>query len=68
MIRRKVRSITNEKIYPTWPYNPDEIFNLLQKVPFHIPYNVIFYTVKNRFKLIRAGYEETESKQLATKI
>ena len=42
MIRRKVRSIKNEKIYPTWPYNQGEIFDLLKKGPLQELYNVIF--------------------------
>ena len=58
MIRRKVRSVKNEKIYPIRPYSPGEIVHLLKKEPLQEPYSVIFYT----------GNEETESKQLATKI
>ena len=46
MIRRKVRSIKNEKIYPTWPYSPGEMFDLLEKGPLQELYNVIFYTIK----------------------
>ena len=58
----------NEKIYITWPYSPGEIFDLLKKGPLQDPYSVIFYTVKSSFKLNQAGYEVTESKQLASKI
>ena len=64
MIRRKVRKIKNEKIYPTWPYSPGEMFDLLKKEPLQELYNVIFYIVKGSFKLNQAVYEETELKQL----
>ena len=64
MIRRKVRLIKNEKIYPTWPHSPGEMFDLLKKEPLQELYNVIFYIVKGSFKLNQAVYEETELKQL----
>ena len=68
MIRRKVRSIKDEKICPIWPRSPVKMFDLLEKEPLQEPYNVIFYIVKGSFKLNQAGYEEKKSKQLATKI
>ena len=64
MIRRKVRLIKNEKIYPTWPYSPGEMFDLLKKEPLQELYNDIFYIVKGSFKLNQAACEETELKQL----
>ena len=44
------------------------MFDLLKKWPLQEPYNDIFYTVKESFKLNQVGYAETESKLLATKI
>ena len=46
MIRRKVRSIKNEKIDPTWPHSPEEMFDLLEKGPLQELYNAIFYTIE----------------------
>ena len=44
------------------------MFDLLKKGPLQEFHNVIFYIVIGSFKLNQAGYAETESKQLATKI
>ena len=68
MIRRKVRSVKNEKAYPTWSYSPGEMFDLLENGPLQELCNVIFHTIKGIFKLNHAGYAEKESKQLATKM
>ena len=59
MIRRKVRSIKNEKIYPTWSYSRGEMFDLLMKGPLQELCNVIFYIIKGSFKLNHVGYAET---------
>ena len=53
MIWGKVISIKNERIYPTWPYSLSEMFDLLKKRPLQELYNVIFYTVKESFKLTK---------------
>ena len=66
--RRKYRSIKNEKMYPTLSHSPSEMFDLLKKGLLQEPDNVIFYTVKDSFKLNQARYEEAESKQLAAKM
>ena len=55
-------------MYPTLPHSPSEIFDLLKKGLLQGPDNVIFYTVKDIFKLNQARCEEAKSKQLATKI
>ena len=68
MIQRKVRSIKNEKIYPTLPYSTGEMFDLLEKGHLQELYNVNFYSIKGTFKLNHAGYAEIESKHLATKV
>ena len=44
------------------------MFDLLKKGPLQELHNVIFYIAIGSFKLNQAGYAETESKQLATKI
>ena len=68
MIQRKVRSIKNEKIYPTLPYSTGEMFDLLEKGHLQELYNVNFYSIKGTLKLNHAGYAEIESKHLATKV
>ena len=68
MIRRKIESIKNKKIYLPGLYIPVEMFDLLEKEPLQELDNVMFYTVKGSFKLNHARYAETEWKQLATKI
>ena len=44
------------------------MFDLLKQGPLQELHNVIFYSAKGSFKPNQAGYAETESKQLATKI
>ena len=55
-------------MYPTLSHSPSEMFDLLKKGLLQEPDNVIFYTVKDSFKLNQARYEEAESKQLAAKM
>ena len=55
-------------MYPTLSHSPSEMFDLLKKGLLQKPDNVIFYTVKDSFKLNQARYEEAESKQLAAKM
>ena len=61
MTRRKINIAAEEKQSSEWPYNPQDIIEMLDKERLSGIYNTIFYTIHEKYVTNKYGYAKTES-------
>ena len=61
MTRRKINIAAEEKQSSEWPYNPQDIIEMLNKERLSGIYNTIFYTIHEKYVTNKYGYAKTES-------